>query len=156
MFCKNCGSQLPDNATICPNCGANMSQNSANTVNTSNVVNAMPNQNVKQFNNKNKKVIGIAVGAVALVVVALILFATKKTTVNLNKYITVSFSGYDTLGRASYDFDTVAFRKDYKDKIILGDSDVHHIKKVMRCKNDDKIEVVYDKNIYSIKYKMSE
>lgn len=119
MFCKNCGSQLPDNATICPNCGANMAQNSANTVNTSNVVNAMPNQNVKQFNNKNKKVIGIAVGAVALVVVALILFATKKTTVNLNKYITVSFSGYDTLGRASYDFDTVAFRKDYKDKIKI-------------------------------------
>ena len=34
------------------------------------------------------------------------------------------------------------------DKFILTDSDVHHIKKVMRCKNNDKIEIVYDKKVY--------
>ena len=34
------------------------------------------------------------------------------------------------------------------DNFILADSDIHHIKKVMRCKNNDKIEVVYDKTVY--------
>lgn len=34
------------------------------------------------------------------------------------------------------------------DNFILSDSDIHHIKKVMRCKNDDKIEVVYNKTVY--------
>ena len=31
---------------------------------------------------------------------------------------------------------------------ILENSDIHHIKKVMRCKNNDKIEVVYEKKVY--------
>ena len=31
---------------------------------------------------------------------------------------------------------------------ILDASDVHHIKKVMRCQNNDKIEVVYNKKVY--------
>lgn len=34
------------------------------------------------------------------------------------------------------------------DTFILTDSDIHHIKKVMRCKNNDQIEVVYDKMVY--------
>ena len=34
------------------------------------------------------------------------------------------------------------------DNFILAESDIHHIKKVMRCKNNDKIEVVYNKKVY--------
>ena len=34
------------------------------------------------------------------------------------------------------------------DKFILENTDIHHIKKVMRCKNNDKIEIVYDKKVY--------
>ena len=37
------------------------------------------------------------------------------------------------------------------DKIILLDSDIHHIKKVMRMNINDNIEVVYDKKIYLCK-----
>lgn len=41
------------------------------------------------------------------------------------------------------------FAKDKKDdKFILSDSDIHHIKKVMRCQNNDKIEIVYDNRVY--------
>ena len=40
------------------------------------------------------------------------------------------------------------FAKEYKDKLILSDSDVHHIKNVMRMKLGDKIEVVYDNKLY--------
>lgn len=34
------------------------------------------------------------------------------------------------------------------EKFILNDSDIHHIKRVMRCKNNDKIEVVYNETVY--------
>lgn len=34
------------------------------------------------------------------------------------------------------------------DNFILENSDIHHIKKVMRCKNNDKIEIVYNKKVY--------
>ena len=40
------------------------------------------------------------------------------------------------------------FAKEYKDKIILGDSDIHHIKNVMRMKIGENIEVVYDNKLY--------
>lgn len=40
------------------------------------------------------------------------------------------------------------FAKDYNDKLTLRDGDIHHIKNVMRMKNDDKIEVVFDKKLY--------
>jgi 16S rRNA (uracil1498-N3)-methyltransferase len=34
------------------------------------------------------------------------------------------------------------------DNFIITDSDIHHIKKVMRCKNNDKIEIVFEKKVY--------
>lgn len=40
------------------------------------------------------------------------------------------------------------FAKGYNDKLILQDSDLHHIKKVMRMKVGDKIEVIYDSKIH--------
>lgn len=33
-------------------------------------------------------------------------------------------------------------------QFILDDQDIHHIKKVMRCKNNDKVEVVYQEKVY--------
>lgn len=43
------------------------------------------------------------------------------------------------------------FAKDYKDKIVLEDSDIHHIKNVMRMKVSDLVEVVYDNKLYICK-----
>ncbi len=40
------------------------------------------------------------------------------------------------------------FARDYKDKLILSNSDIHHIKNVMRMKINDKIEIVYDNKLY--------
>lgn len=41
------------------------------------------------------------------------------------------------------------FVKEKKDEQFkLEDSDIHHIKKVMRCKNNDKIEIVYNRKVY--------
>lgn len=35
-----------------------------------------------------------------------------------------------------------------KENFILSDNDIHHIKRVMRCKNNDKIEIVYNAKVY--------
>ena len=43
------------------------------------------------------------------------------------------------------------FAKEYKEKLILNDSDIHHIKTVMRMKIGDLIEVVYDNKVYICK-----
>lgn len=43
------------------------------------------------------------------------------------------------------------FAKEYKDKLILEDSDVHHIKNVMRMKIGEFIEIVYDNKLYICK-----
>ena len=40
------------------------------------------------------------------------------------------------------------FAKEYNGKLILHDSDIHHIKNVMRMKNNDTIEVVYNNKLY--------
>lgn len=40
------------------------------------------------------------------------------------------------------------FAKEYKDKIVLEDSDIHHIKNVMRMKMGESIEVVYNNKLY--------
>ena len=40
------------------------------------------------------------------------------------------------------------FAKDYKDELMLEMSDIHHIKNVMRMKENDYIEVVYDGKLY--------
>lgn len=34
------------------------------------------------------------------------------------------------------------------ENFILSDNDIHHIKRVMRCKNNDKIEIVYNAKVY--------
>lgn len=124
MFCKNCGSQLPDGATKCENCGQEITQEPAQETKK------MPKVDAKEFINKNKKAVQIAAVAAVVLIVAVILIATKKTTVNLNKYVTVSFSGYDTVGRASYEFDEVAFRKDYRNKIKLSTKQLKELKEL--------------------------
>lgn len=43
------------------------------------------------------------------------------------------------------------FAKEYKDKIVLEDSDIHHIKNVMRMRINDLIEVVYNNKLYICK-----
>lgn len=72
----------------------------------------------------NSKVIG-AIAAVAVVVVAVIAFlATRKTTINLSKYIIITCRGYDTVGTASYELDTYQLSEDYGKKLRLDRSKV--------------------------------
>ena len=57
----------------------------------------------------------LAVGFAATMMFALT--GCGKTTVNLDKYVTITTEGYDSMGVASYEFDSDAFEKDYSAKI---------------------------------------
>lgn len=52
-----------------------------------------------------------------MVVLMFLMAGCGKTTVDLNKYITIETSGYDSMGTATYHFDEEAFKEDYGKKI---------------------------------------
>lgn len=61
-------------------------------------------------------------GLFMLGVTSVMMFALAgcgKTTVKLDKYVTIKAEGYDSMGTASYEFDYKAFEKDYSGKIKL-------------------------------------
>lgn len=79
MFCGKCGTQVPEGANVCPNCGNVMAPKSQAPSMNQAVQNAGQNSNVakaKVFKNLDNKKIGIiAGGVVALIVVICILVA---------------------------------------------------------------------------------
>lgn len=65
--------------------------------------------------------------------------ASKKTTVNFNKYAIINASGYDQAGTLNIDFDYDAFVKDYDGKITLteeGKVQTADVQKLFNCKSD--------------------
>ncbi|MBR6626716.1 MAG: hypothetical protein IKL04_01870 [Lachnospiraceae bacterium] len=65
-----------------------------------------------------KKLRSVILGGILLVVM-LGLTACGKTTVDLNKYMTITAQGYDSMGTVSYEFDYDAFEDDYSEKIKI-------------------------------------
>ena len=134
MFCGNCGTQIPDGSKFCPNCGKAVEapvQTVPVEMKVAEPVKApvqpAPQTPIQvQYQAAPKKggagkLIGIIVGVCVLILAlgagAAFLFFGRKTTINLNKYMTISYSGYETIGKASAVFDTEKFEADYKDKI---------------------------------------
>ena len=64
---------------------------------------------------KNKKCLLICAMAIPMLLMA----GCGKTTVDLNKYVTIETSGYDSMGTATYHFDEDAFKEDYGKKIKI-------------------------------------
>ena len=87
---------------------------------------------VKEKIQKNRKGLLVAGAVVVVALLVIVLFVTKKTTINLNDYVTIEFSGYDTLGKATYEFDEDAFCDDYEDKV-----------KMKKQKMDSELEELY-------------
>ena len=69
--------------------------------------------------NNSALFVGVAVVLILLVLASFFALLPRKTKVNLDKYVTVSFDGYDGYGKASVKFDKDAYLKDYKKKIKL-------------------------------------
>ena len=69
--------------------------------------------------NNSALFVGVAVILILLVLASFFALLPRKTKVNLDKYVTVSFDGYDGYGKALVKFDKDAYLKDYKKKIKL-------------------------------------
>ncbi len=84
---------------------------------------------------------------IALAAVFVFFFFINKPSVELNKYISVSFEGYDTEGKAEVSFDKERFRKDYGKK--LPDSFLYScvdgsLDRVTGLSNGDTVKYIWD------------
>ncbi len=73
MFCPKCGSQIPDNAAACPNCGEKMEAKAENVTAQSEVVGNVQGEINNDDNKKNNFIVKIAAAVVAVVVVILLI-----------------------------------------------------------------------------------
>ncbi len=83
MFCKNCGTQLSEGATQCEQCGFAVEQEKTKSD---------VKVDIKEMINKNRKSLSIVGAAVVVVFIIAVFLLTKKTTINLNDYVTIEFS----------------------------------------------------------------
>lgn len=118
MKCVNCGAELDKDSTFCTECGAKCeTENSVSADQTGYseaVVRPASKPNRKPV---NKKILaGVGAGIVAVIVLICVL-VSNANTINLNKYLKVTFSGYDGYGYATATFDKEKFEKDYGEKL---------------------------------------
>ena len=69
--------------------------------------------------NHSAMIVGLAVGILLLVLALGYAFFPRRTKINLDKYVSVSFSGYDGYGKGEVSFDEESFLKDLKKKVKL-------------------------------------
>lgn len=104
-YCAKCGNQMNDDVQFCPACGTPVAGAKPAAAATT----AKPAKSGKG----KSKLIGI--GIVAVLAIVLIAFVGSKLggkKVDMKDYVTVSFSGYNTVGTAYYELDRVGLRLD--------------------------------------------
>ncbi len=121
MFCEKCGAEVAENSAFCEKCGAPVQvvapqQNPAvNTMNAG-VKKSEIIEKIKALPMKVK--IGV-VAALVVVIAAICVYVKVSSTINLNKYVTVEFEGYDGYGTAYISIDWEAIEDKYGDKVKL-------------------------------------
>lgn len=131
MFCSKCGTEITE-GMFCPKCGTKIAEEAKvekqpDSQMTESAQQAIPAANqVQSAENKkspmNAKVIGGIIAAVVVFLAVVIVICTHKPTINLNKYVTVNYQGYDTLGRATVTVDWNTIEEDYGKKIKVNKS----------------------------------
>lgn len=126
-FCSNCGTQMPADSRFCPECRTKQSDvaeispiglQTQGTTRPQSIPKASVSPEKQVKIKKRNKIIGISfVGVIVLCVIIGVLFALIKPSINLNKYLTVTFEGYDTMGKAVVTFDDEQFEEDYGKKL---------------------------------------
>lgn len=127
MFCTKCGANLPDGVKFCTRCGAPVGKANAVPMQRKSVTRGnhqgqgyppvrKPNREKKK--NRIGKIV-IPILLIALLAAGGSIYAIKREReVNLDRYIEVTFSGYDGYGTAEVSFQYDKFRKDHKDLIL--------------------------------------
>lgn len=114
-FCPNCGQQNQDDARFCVSCGSKMEVTQApeaepvNTESTAAVAHAQSAGSEKTQMNIPPAAGKAGIGIAALIVLLVVIFKVAgcgKTKVDLNDYLSISVAGTDTVGTASYSFDS--------------------------------------------------
>ncbi|MCD8028552.1 MAG: hypothetical protein LUF02_07830 [Erysipelotrichaceae bacterium] len=89
--------------------------------NSSNGAKNVLNKIMTILQNTDKKILGIGALVVCLVIGLIVFFTTRKTTINLQDYVTVEITGADGYGKASVDFNEEQFGLDIADAVGLTD-----------------------------------
>ena len=120
MYCYKCGTKLEDDAIFCQECGAKQIdvQETSNMTNDSSaetkVDKTSDNHNsIIEKLKKNKMIVGIVLAVLVIVIGVLVMIGTRKPSVKLNDYVTITVEGCDPNGTASIDFDKDRFEADY-------------------------------------------
>lgn len=178
MKCSKCNQEINEGSLFCRYCGAKVDtseQNGQPQQNEQPQQNGQPQQYgqppymaYQQQPKKplNKKVLGIIIGAsvllLAILIGVLVLVFTHKNTLDLADYVSVEFSGYDSVGSADLSFDENKFIEDMKDKgknfsdsLFQGDEGGTDLLKICfgiqmkmdkdsKLSNEDKVVVVFE------------
>ena len=133
MYCVKCGCKLDDDAVFCTECGTRVAElketiqeselvvkkdttthvESSTSTEKIEKLDTTSSTSTKTLSGKDKKFITIGlVGLIAVAIIAVIL--NRKPSINLNDYITVEASGYNTFGKANIVFDSESFLNDFE------------------------------------------
>lgn len=140
MICVHCGRDIPNGTKFCPFCGQPVAADQPAGQPAFNIqpgASVQPPQQPPVMGAQqpmggqpaaatatvtpkapiDPKKLAVPVAVAAVVVVGGVLIATHKPTVNLNKYITLSAEGYNSIGTLDVEFDTDKLERDYGKKI---------------------------------------
>ncbi len=143
MFCPNCGSQVEEGTKFCEHCGAQLAQKTtagaapqaeANVGGPQAAFQALPKKPIP------KQAIVAAAAAVVILAAGGFVYSKISNTLNLNKYITVSFEGYDGYGKAYTEFDYDKLYKDWGKKLKIKDKTVKKAYEKMANQYDDYLD----------------
>lgn len=127
MKCAHCGKEIPDQSGFCPYCGGKQNQNNSENPSDQTAANKTqtkpqtPSDTVKSHiaSGKSHRQIWAIAAVILLILIVGTAVTHRKTKINLDKYVTISFDGYDTKGTATYTFDSAKFEKAYGKKLKL-------------------------------------
>lgn len=130
MFCGNCGCKNDDGAGFCKECGSKLNgNNNINDFNfdqqpftTPNITVASNNSNGNLGSNNNRQSVPIKLiaGICAIVmamIAAVIIFMNMQPTIDMDKYVEVTFYGYNGYGSATAEINWDKILEDYSSKI---------------------------------------
>ena len=130
MFCGNCGCKNDDGAGFCKECGSKLNgNNNVNDFNFDqqpftnpniNVDSDNSNGNLGSNNNRQSVPIKLIAGICAIVMAitaAVIIFMNMQPTIDMDKYVEVTFYGYNGYGSATAEINWDKILEDYSSKI---------------------------------------
>lgn len=102
MICVHCGKEIDNGQDFCPYCGGRVGSDAATEAKAA---------------KKDPRKLALPVVAVALLAVVGVGLANRKPSIDLQRYVTITAQGYDTLGKLDVAFDTDKLEADYGKRI---------------------------------------